>query len=261
MSKISSISPNLLNPTHPAYFTGNPFYFDALLKLNGYIQRIRDFQAMTKTPLVENVDQGYNIKWMGSGELSDKLSIKTTPKEIQDLHAKLNFLYSHKSNFPSEEEEEIMSFLENYIKPGSFYKRPAVEYPKLDQYHRSMTFGSRKTAKAQVYMLPGEGKVMVNGLHFSDYFDNELEIQSSLKALDRVDGWGKYNIWAIVNGGGKSSQANAIGLGIARGLIIQDPSVQDILKESGLLTPDTRQVERKKTGQPKARKKITWVKR
>jgi small subunit ribosomal protein S9 len=83
----------------------------------------------------------------------------------------------------------------------------------------------------------------------------------TVKALDVLDAWGKYNIWAIASGGGKSSQANAIGLGIARGLIIQDPTWEPVLTEAGLLTPDTRQVERKKTGQPKARKKITWVKR
>lgn len=258
MSRFSSSSVTHNRPSHPAYFTGNPFYFDALLTMNGYIQRIRDFQAQTNKPLEPAV---HNIKWMGSKELSEKLSIKTTPKQVEDLHQKLNFLYSHISQFTEEEEKEIMSFLEKYMRPGSFFKRPVIEYPKLDEYNRSMTLGSRKTAKAQVYMIPGEGKVMVNGLHFSDYFDNDLELHSSVKALDAVDGWGKYNIWAVVNGGGKSSQANAIGLGIARGLIIQDPSVQDILKASGLLTPDTRQVERKKTGQPKARKKITWVKR
>jgi small subunit ribosomal protein S9 len=260
MSKLgSSVSCTIgKKPAHPAYFTGNPYYFDTLLRLNGYIQRIRDFQATSNTPLIDKIDK---IKWMESKEMLDKHSIKTSQRELEELHQKFNFLLSQKSLFSDEEGGEIMDFLTKFVREGSFLKKPVINFLKLDEYHRSITFGSRKTAKAKVYMIPGQGKVMVNGMHFSEYFSNELEVHSTVKALDVVDAWGKYNIWAIANGGGKTSQANAIGLGIARGLILQEPTLEKTLAEAGLLTPDTRQTERKKTGQPKARKKITWVKR
>jgi small subunit ribosomal protein S9 len=261
MSKTArTISPaiDVGRPVHPAYFTGNPYYFDTLLKVNGYIQRIRDFQAKNKSSTEEKLD---HVKWMESREMLEKYAIKTSQKELLELHEKFDFLHSQKSNFLEEEENEITTFLQKFVRKGSLFKRPIIEYPKLDEYQRSITLGSRKTAKAKVYMIPGEGKVMVNGIHFSDYFNNELELNLTVKPLDVLDAWGKYNIWAIASGGGKTSQANAIGLGIARGLIIQDPTLETVLTEAGLLTPDTRQVERKKTGQPKARKKITWVKR
>ena len=252
MRKLSTIS-HL--QSHPAYFTGNPYYFDALLTLNRYIEKIQDIEPIT-APIEKP-----KVRWMNDREFLDRLSIKTSEREYLELRGKLDLVYSRKHLFSEQEGEELQTFLEKYMKPDSFFKRPVVEYPKLDEYGRSVSLASRKTSKAQVYLIPGKGEIMVNGEHLSDYFQNDSERVQTVKALDTVDVWGKFNIWAIVNGGGKSSQAGAVGLGIARGLILHEPNLESILKETGLLKPDTRQVERKKTGQPKARKKIAWVKR
>ena len=201
MNRFSSTLAKNSRQLHPAYFTGNPFYFDVLLKLNGYIQRIQDFSKGSDLKIGKS--QGY---WMNAQEFSEKLSIKTSEREYKELIDKLGFLYSHKDLFEASESKEIMDFLEKYLKPESFLKKPVIEYPALDEHHRSMTLGSKKTAKAQVWMIPGEGLVMVNGIHFSDYFDSEMEMQAAVKPFQISRCWGKYNVWAITNGGGKSSK-------------------------------------------------------
>ncbi|KAI9003169.1 mitochondrial ribosomal protein subunit S9, partial [Gaertneriomyces semiglobifer] len=131
----------------------------------------------------------------------------------------------------------------------------------VDEFGRSYTWGSRKTAKAQTWIVEGSGSLYVNGVPMADYFAEEVDREAVVKPLELARCVGNYNVWAVVQGGGLSGQAGAVALAVARGLIIHEPQVEPLLKEAGLLTPDTRQVERKKTGQPKARKKYTWVKR
>jgi small subunit ribosomal protein S9 len=96
-------------------------------------------------------------------------------------------------------------------------------------------------------------------LHFSDYFTDLLQLKQITLPFQLSNTLGKYNCWAVVHGGGKTSQVNALTTAIARGLCIHEPELQPILDH--LTKSDTRQVERKKTGQPKARKKNAWVKR
>jgi small subunit ribosomal protein S9 len=151
--------------------------------------------------------------------------------------------------------------LSQFIRPGSSLESFKIQENECDEYGRSLTYGSRKTAKAQVWMLPGQGHIKVNGLHFSDYFDTRQELLNVIKGLEVTSSFGQFNIWAIVGGSGKTSQSQALSVALCRGLVIHQPLLKNILNQHQLLTIDTRQVERKKTGQPKARKKITWVKR
>nr|KAJ3422972.1 37S ribosomal protein S9, mitochondrial [Polyrhizophydium stewartii] len=85
--------------------------------------------------------------------------------------------------------------------------------------------------------------------------------EAVVQPFEVADRLAKYNVWAIVSGGGPNGQADAIGVAIARGLAVHEPELEPILVKGGLTKVDIRQVERKKTGQPKARKKNAWVKR
>ncbi|PVU95019.1 hypothetical protein BB561_002119 [Smittium simulii] len=105
------------------------------------------------------------------------------------------------------------------------------------------------------------GLIYVNGKPLSKYFTLQYDRESVIFPLSIVSEIGHYNIWLTVRGGGLTGQAEALSLALARALSIANPSSYSRLSAAGCLTADPRQVERKKTGQPKARKKFAWVKR
>lgn len=125
-----------------------------------------------------------------------------------------------------------------------------------------MATGRRKTAVARVRIKSGEGKIVVNDRGVQDYFKGldflQYEIFQPLKLTNYAE---KLDVFANVKGGGVKGQAEAIRHGIARALVNFDPKTKVVLKKNGLLTRDPRMVERKKAGQPKARKKFQWTKR
>jgi len=123
------------------------------------------------------------------------------------------------------------------------------------------SIGRRKASVARIYVTEGKGNFVINGKDFKEYFPLET-LQYKLNQPFIVVGCeGKYNIKVNVNGGGINGQADAIKLAIAKSLCEIDADNRTALKAEGLLTRDSRVVERKKPGQKKARKKFQWVKR
>lgn len=121
--------------------------------------------------------------------------------------------------------------------------------------------GKRKTAVARVFLRKGNGKIIVNGKELNNYFPvNSLIVlaRSPLVATNLVDAFDAY---ITTKGGGISAQADAVRLGIARALIKFNPELKKTLKESKMLTRDSREKERKKYGQPGARKRFQYSKR
>ncbi|TKJ39796.1 30S ribosomal protein S9 [candidate division LCP-89 bacterium B3_LCP] len=121
--------------------------------------------------------------------------------------------------------------------------------------------GRRKTSTARVWLMPGTGKMTVNQKDFLDYFGREVLKLLVEQPFETVDAIGKFDVIANVKGGGKSGQAGAILLGIARALIEYDPEHRPELKKMKFLTRDPREKERKKYGQPGARKRFQYSKR
>ena len=123
------------------------------------------------------------------------------------------------------------------------------------------TVGRRKAAVARNYLNEGKGQITVNQKDYKEYFpEDRLQyvIEQPLK-LTEVEG--KFDIKANLDGGGYKGQAEALRLAIARALVVIDPENKPVLKSNGLLTRDPREVERKKPGQPKARKRFQFSKR
>ncbi len=121
--------------------------------------------------------------------------------------------------------------------------------------------GRRKTAVARVYLRPGSGKFVVNHREFDEYFPNQvlkMVIRQPLLLTETAD---KFDILVNVNGGGATGQAGAIRHGISRALLDYNAELRPQLKAVGFLTRDARKVERKKYGQPKARKRFQFSKR
>lgn len=121
--------------------------------------------------------------------------------------------------------------------------------------------GRRKTSVARVWIMPGSGKITINNRPCEEYFPRyslQYHAKEPLLALNLAD---KIDVWANVKGGGISGQAGAVRLGIARALLQMDENLRRPLRKNGFLTRDPRIVERKKYGQPKARKRFQFSKR
>ena len=121
--------------------------------------------------------------------------------------------------------------------------------------------GRRKSSVAKVWLAPGKGEVSVNGQNLMGHFKRESLKQIIEQPFAVIDGLGKYDIYAVCSGGGLTGQAGAVRLGISRALIKVDESLRGKMREYGFLTRDPREKERKKYGQPGARKKYQFSKR
>jgi small subunit ribosomal protein S9 len=121
--------------------------------------------------------------------------------------------------------------------------------------------GRRKTAVARVRLASGNGKITVNGRAIEKYFALETQRAAATKPLTLTGLADKFDVRVNVNGGGPNGQAGAVRHGIARALILADANLRPALKAEGLLTRDSRMRERKKYGQPGARKRFQFSKR
>lgn len=121
--------------------------------------------------------------------------------------------------------------------------------------------GRRKTAVARVYLSKGKGKILINNKAVETVFPIDV-LQTKINQPFELTGTqGKFDIKATVNGGGINGQAEAVRLGISRALVEVSEEYKTLLRAEGLMTRDPRMVERKKPGQPKARKKFQFSKR
>ncbi|HEY3235606.1 MAG TPA: 30S ribosomal protein S9 [Polyangiaceae bacterium] len=121
--------------------------------------------------------------------------------------------------------------------------------------------GKRKTAVARVWLAGGTGKMTINDRTNEEYFQRETTRMVSRQSLELLEVADKYDIRATVAGGGQSAQAEAVRHGIARALSLEDPQRRRALRRAGYLTCDARRKERKKYGQPGARKRFQYSKR
>jgi len=121
--------------------------------------------------------------------------------------------------------------------------------------------GRRKSAVARVRIRPGKGEFKVNNRDLSDFFTEARDLQNILRLLEKSNTSDSLDIVVRTNGGGYTGQAGAIILGLGRALTKYDPSLESMLRSNGYLSRDPRQVERKKPGQPGARKRFQFSKR
>jgi small subunit ribosomal protein S9 len=123
------------------------------------------------------------------------------------------------------------------------------------------TIGRRKAAVARVFLSDGKGKITVNNREFKEYFSTESLQYVVTQPLVVLNAGDKYDIVATLDGGGVKGQAEALRLGITRALVEADAENKPLLKANGFLTRNPREVERKKPGRPKARKRFQFSKR
>ncbi len=124
-----------------------------------------------------------------------------------------------------------------------------------------VTIGRRKRARARVRIKPGSGKFLVNGKPLEEYLARDTLVRKAVLPFEVTETTERFDVRARCSGGGLSGQAGALRMGLARALLEDNDSLRQVLRKHGLLTRDAREVERKKPGQPGARKRFQFSKR
>ncbi|MBT3940295.1 MAG: 30S ribosomal protein S9, partial [Pelagibacterales bacterium] len=133
--------------------------------------------------------------------------------------------------------------------------------PKIDSLGRAYATGKRKSSIARVWIKLGSGKIIVNGIECEKYFKRETHRIIISQPLEIVARKETYDITCSVVGGGHTGQAGALRHGVSKALTFYEPELRGALKAAGLIKIDDRRVERKKYGQPKARRSFQFSKR
>jgi small subunit ribosomal protein S9 len=138
---------------------------------------------------------------------------------------------------------------------------PEEHMPKIDSLGRAYATGKRKSSIARVWIKLGSGKIIVNGIECEKYFKRETHRIIISQPLEIVARKETYDITCSVVGGGHTGQAGALRHGVSKALTFYEPELRGALKAAGLIKRDDRRVERKKYGQPKARRSFQFSKR
>lgn len=237
-------------PASPSYFTGNADFFDNYLALQELVRR---YQTLPTIPR----DAAPHVKWKTLAQYRGIVGISVKAaryKQIVNMLARLNCI--HPELLPA----EVRTALDLYKRDERGAANQARE-KTLDNSLRAYAVGRRKTSSAKVYVIEGDGEVLVNGKPLQEVFARLHDRESAVWPLIVTGRMDKYNVWATVEGGGTTGQAEAITLGVARALLVHEPALKPALRRAGCVTRDPRMVERKKPGHLKARKMPTWVKR
>ena len=136
-----------------------------------------------------------------------------------------------------------------------------IKKKRIDPSGEVVAVGRRKAASARVRLKPGVGQFLVNGRPLNEYLARDTLVRMVNQVLDATGTIGKFDIRARCDGGGLAGQAGALRLGLARALVKFDENLKSTLRGQGMLTRDAREVERKKYGQPGARKRFQFSKR
>jgi small subunit ribosomal protein S9 len=144
---------------------------------------------------------------------------------------------------------------------GTQAEDAVVHERKVDAQGRAYATGKRKNAIAKVWIQPGKGKITINGRDQEIYFARPVLRMMLAQPMDLTDRAGQFDVIVSVQGSGLSGQAGAIRHGISKALTYYEPGLRGVLKSNGLLTRDSRVVERKKYGKAKARRSFQFSKR
>lgn len=242
------------------FFSGNPIHEDNILLLEKLYNKYYKFPKWTQD--TKNTgDRNSTIQgniWLNIRDYK-KLVNNDNLKITQ--YNKLIFLLNQLNQIdPQLTNHQIRNTLARFTK-HTLNDNAQKKLPELDSMGRSITTAGRKSSTAKIYLVRGTGEIMVNSRSLNDYFPNLKDRESIMYPLQVVDSVDKYNIYALTSGGGPTGQAEAIMLGIGKALLTFNPLLKPRLHKAGVLTRDTRRVERKKPGKLKARKSPTWVKR
>ncbi|KAK1717804.1 ribosomal protein S9/S16 [Colletotrichum lupini] len=237
-------------PISPSYFSREPRFNDAYIRLSALVERYQHLPLAPPELVPRQIWRNLKGYRQTTGEPVKAMPFSQVLTMVKRLHQ------IHPGLMPSEVKEALQEFKRD-IDP---YKNVAKVVP-LDRYGRALGVGRRKTSSARAWVVEGTGEMLINGKPLNEAFGRVHDRESAIWALRSTARTDKYNVWALVEGGGVTGQAEALTLAIAKAVLVHEPALKPILRKAGCITRDPRQVERKKHGHVKARKMPAWVKR
>ncbi|KUJ20217.1 uncharacterized protein LY89DRAFT_716637 [Mollisia scopiformis] len=239
-----------LVPNSASYFTAQPIFTDDLLKLQNILKRYANL------PVLKPGDAP-RVAWRSLADyrnlVGETVKAAKYSKIVEVLH-RLNHIH------PSLMPQEVQEALNEYKRDVNPYQNQA-KLGHVNTLGKALGVGRRKSSSARAWVVDGTGEVLVNGKTLTEAFGRIHDRESAiwaLKCTNRVD---KYNVWALVSGGGTTGQAEALTLAVGKALLAHEPALKPALRRAGCMTRDPKRVERKKPGHVKARKMPAWVKR
>lgn len=243
-------------PSLRTFYGGNPVHEENLNMLNALIRK----HVNLPTKVVDDKEIQQN-RLLSFEEYRSRILLGTRVKSIH--HKELTLLLQRlRSIDPQLMPTEVTEVLQQFRSLSNELAKAAQQKLKsLDEHGRALSVGKRKRSAAKVYLVKGEGQVLVNGKSLTEYFPKDTDRRKIAYPFQVVGQEGQFNVFAETYGGGISGQVEAVMYGIAKSLVVFNPLFKSRLHKSGLMTRDARKVERKKPGKVKARKAPTWVKR
>lgn len=206
-------------PASPSYFSGRPDFTDNLLNLQTLL---RKYQTLPTVP----PGQAPRVAWR---TVSQYRLLVGEPVRASKYHQVVEVLKRLNQIHPAVMPLELNEAMEIYkrdVNPYAVVKRPSI----IDGDGRACGIGRRKSSSAKVYLVPGEGEVLVNGKSINSLFGRIHDRESALWALKATNRIDKYNVWALVSGGGTTGQAEALTLGTAKALMVHEPDLKPALR-------------------------------
>jgi small subunit ribosomal protein S9 len=206
-------------PDSPSYFTAQPTFIDDLLVLQNLLRKY------SSLPVVKP-GEAPRVAWRSMAEYRNEAgeSVRASKyHKIVEILRRLNYI--HPSVMPWAVKEALQKYKRD-INP--YTNVPKVPY--IDKGGRALGVGRRKASTARAYLVEGTGEVLVNGKILSEAFGRIHDRESAiwaLKATDRID---KYNVWALVEGGGTTGQAEALTLAVGKALLAHEPALKPALR-------------------------------
>lgn len=247
------------DPSDGLYFTRNENMTEEELD-EEYDQQLKQARKKKKTKA-----KPYELPWdeekYGPEDSEDWVGFKGDMDEVDEKGNPL-WLQSMRKQFKIMEDYELKQRL---ARQAYYESKKVIRVRQVDELGRAYGTGRRKTSSARVWLSKveegQEARFSVNNKDMVDYFARDVNRHEILRPFLVLENLGQFNVKCTVTGGGPSGQAGAIRHGLSRALQNFEPEFRVPLKRAGFITRDPRMVERKKPGQPKARKKKQWVKR
>lgn len=237
-------------PRHPTFYAANPQHEMNMMELEKLLRKY------ITLPYDNSTHHGF--KWVSIDayrNLGGGSRLKIV--HYQNLTSVLNRLASIDKKLVN---DEILAVLRKY-QTSATASSLNTDVKHLDRFGRAMAQGKRKSSIASVYLVKGTGQFLVNEKPLNAYFSRLMDRIKIAYPLQVVESEDKYNVFAMVKGGGVTGQSGAIREAISKALLVHNPLLKKRLRSAGCLKIDRRVVERKKPGLRKARKAPTWVKR
>lgn len=206
-------------PASPSYFSAKPTFTDDFLSLSALLRKIATLPVIPPA-------EAPKVAW----KTIDQYRIMTNePVKTQRYHKMLHILRRLNTIHPSLMPDEVVQAMLRYKKasqPGDIKPKPGV----IDELGRAKGVGRRKTSSAVAWLVEGEGEVLVNGKSLSQFFGRLHHRESAVWALKATQRLDKYNVFALVQGGGLTGQAEAMTLAVAKSLLVHEPALKPAIR-------------------------------